>query len=71
MTIEVRAYIPGHVEPVDLDTYADIVAAIAGYGTCEQAQSLPDYFQYDSPKTGNKSLVCNSDWPRHDQEGRA
>lgn len=71
MTVEIQTFIPGHVEPVDLDVYADIVAAIAGCGTYEQAQSLPDYFHFDNPKTGSKSTVCNTDWPRHDREGRA
>ena len=61
MTIEVQVYLPGENNPVDLDTYADIVAGIAGFGTAEQAQCLPDYYSYDNPKTGSSCSVRSSD----------
>ena len=61
MSIEVEVYLPAVTNPVDLDTYANIVASIAGYGTYEQAQGLPDYFSYDNPKTGSKCSVRSAD----------
>jgi hypothetical protein len=64
MTIEVQVFLPGENNPVDLDTYADIVAAIAGCGTYEQAQSLPDYYHYDNPKTGAQCTVESADMTR-------
>lgn len=71
MTVEFLAYPPGHKEPVDFGTYATYVSLVAGCGTYVQSQSLPDYFQFDDPKTGNKTLVADKNWLTHDQEGEA
>ena len=64
MTTEIQVFVPGKTSPVDLDTYADIVAAIAGFGTEAEQQMLPDHFAYDNPKTGNKCTVESSDMTR-------
>ena len=57
MAFEIQVYLPGETNPVDLDDYANIVSAIAGCGTYEQWQSLPELFVLDDPKSGNRTSV--------------
>lgn len=54
---QITVCLPGKASPVDLDTYADIVAAIAGFGTEAEQMMLPDHFAYENPKTGGYCTV--------------
>ncbi len=60
MTSKAEVYMGGRFDPVYLDTYAEICAAISGYGTDRQVARLPDQMIYDNPKTGIKVEILRS-----------
>lgn len=60
MSIEVKVYLPGPCEPVSLDDYATYLAMVAGCGTYEQAQCLPDELYYSNPVEGSELSITPS-----------
>ena len=58
MTVDdVQVFLPGEDEPVSLDHYADYMALVAGCGTYEQSLSVPAFFHYENPLSGNSCTI--------------
>ena len=56
MAIKTSVFIPGRVDPIDLDDYATIITAVAGFGGEQDTRSIPDMFSYDNPQTRKTEL---------------